>query len=170
MSSLVLDTAKELQTLHICEKWQSSSVIKKMLDDETNKRLITARWKHEVLPAEFKRGYRKHRYEKREVSSLSSTQSPICAVSGAQTAVKTIASPERYITITRAIPSSHVFDVSSRNLNAGSDETFLGLWLMSMLKTALNLKIFPSLMIWHIQIQVWIPPMSTAFKSLLQLN
>ena len=95
-----------------------------MLDDETNKRLITARWKHEVLPAEFKSGYRKHRYEKREVSSLSSTQSPIFAVSGAQTAVKTIARPERNITITRAIPSSHVFDVSSRNLNAGFNETF----------------------------------------------
>jgi hypothetical protein len=123
-SNLVLDIAKELQTLHICEKWQSSSVIKKMLDDKINKGLITARWIHEVLPAEFKRGYRKHRYEKREVSSISSTQSPICAVSGAQTVVKTIARPERYITITRALPSSHVFDVSSRNLNAGSNETF----------------------------------------------
>jgi hypothetical protein len=95
-----------------------------MLGDEINKRLITVRWIHEVLPAEFNRGYRKHRYEKRAVSSLSSTQSPICAVSGAQTVVKTIARPERYITITRALPSSHVFDVSSRNLNAGFNETF----------------------------------------------
>ena len=45
-------------------------------------------------------------------------------VSGAKTAVKTITNSERYITITRAPPSSHVFDVSSRNLNAGSNETF----------------------------------------------
>ena len=67
VKNLVLDIAKELQTLHIYEKWQSSSVIKKMLDDEINKRLMPARWIHEVLPAEFKRGYRKHRYEKREV-------------------------------------------------------------------------------------------------------
>ena len=127
VKNLVLDIARELQMLHICEKWQSSSVTKKVLDDEINEGLITARWIHEVLPGEFKRGHRKHLYEKWEVNSLSSTLSPLLTNNGAQINVQNITSSKKYVTLIGKLSTSLVSSVCSRNLSAGQNETLSGL-------------------------------------------